>query len=125
MIKEKTRDVANSAINRFSPEYVFAVGAAVVLLAGVGSKLSEGLSNREARLPSSDTSCVTSHPAEVGEGLNDLVLDVFPHANDLPEGVIKVTELGKVDGILGVNEQARICLPDAKSFDIALGNNRS
>lgn len=64
---------------------------------------------------------ITSPPAEVGEGTDDLVQKVFPNANELPEGVIQVDQLGVDDSILGEGERIKVSVPDEESFITASG----
>lgn len=87
------------------------------VLGGSTTSASAGSQQEQAE----DPYTITSPPAEAGEGTDDLVQEVFPNANDLPEGVIKVEQLGKDDSILGEGERIKVSVPDAESFNTAMG----
>lgn len=110
----------NYTLRRFG-----ALAAATVVLAGGGKAIESALDQpaRDAQEQAEDPYTITSPPAEAGEGTDDLVQKVFPNANDLPDGVIKVEQLGKDDSILGEGERAKISVPDDESFRIARGIN--
>lgn len=113
-IRERLSEVST----RIHPEYALAMGGAILALAFGTVKALDGPDRVKA---AESPYCAVSNPAKPGEGIDDLILDVYPYANRLPEGVVEVDQLGKDDLILGEGEQAEICVPDNASFRTARG----